>query len=827
MNLISNMRFAVRLLLKNPGSSVMAILVMAVGTSVSITMFVFIKGVLWSSLGVEEDREVLIVRWSERDKIRNSRDISPLDQAIFREEAKSFEKMTAFYWHGYPFYNPSGDALAKSYLIALVDYEFFDFLGEAPWLGRTFTAGDVPDEASYTAVVSHRLWQEHFGGDKNAIGSIAVLNGKPCTIVGVMPKGFRFPDNVDVWALTDWRTSMEKGRSFWRRLLTLVVLEDGVSKTQAKAELDTIATRLANELPETNENLDSVEFERYATWYAGDSFTRLLYVLFFCSILVLAVACANVFNLIMTRIAGRTSELSIRNALGAQSLQIIAHVMLDGMILAILGTIAGATIAVWCLKLVWAMILQFRNIPYWWNLELDASVFGFVVAVVVLSALASSLIPGLRASRSLVAENLKDDSRTSSGLFIGSLSKVILGIQVMVTGVLAFVSITILLAWFEMRNRDFPYEPQAILNAGVTLSGHDNREEALTLVASQNALRDRLLTYPGIEAVAFSRGAGGGAVPGLARRSFFTERRFEVEGEVYETEEMMPVAAHEGISGDFAAVFGIEPLIGRNMSDLDTPFTEQVCMVNKAFVERYWPNENPIGKRIKFHGVQSSPDFRTVVGVLPNILPKPLPDEDPIENGFFRVYLPFSQTFGFGAHSVMLKTRGDPRGFEEILRRELNKVDPSRSFRGEVRTLREIYDESFTVQQIVFKMFGAFGIASLIMGVVGLYAVSSFATRQRSREFGIRMALGADSLRIVSEVFRSGIVLLVVGGVLGVAVGHFVSVLLKAEVELSEMSFGITYPVVAAVLLLTTLISMGFPAWYASRIEPNKALRED
>lgn len=828
MNILSDIRFALRLLVKNPGSSAMAVLVMAVGTGVAITMFAFVNGVLWSPLGLNEERTLHYLEWAEADKLRNETMIHPLDYGVLKQESESFDKMTVWRWLDQSFYIPSNESFAMQYESARVETDFFELMEQAPLLGRTFVPEDAASGQEDTMVISHSVWLEQFGGNVDAIGKIAMLGGKPYTVVGVMPPRFEFPGTVHIWIASNWQRAREAGRDDWLKLWVVGVLKDGVSPSQAKAELATIAGRLAQEFPETNENLLEVEMMPFVTWYAnavgGESFEKICYILLFCAVLVLGVASANVFNLIMTRIATRTSELSIRNAMGASRAHIVMQVVLDGLILTTLGALGGVLIAGWSLKLLWAKFSQQQYIAGWWHMDLDGSVLGFVIAIVIVSALASSLIPGLRASRSSVAENLKDDSRTSSSLFIGVLSKIILGFQITVTGVLVFVSVMMLLVWVHSKSRELPYEPEMILNGGLHLE--NDPDDRSVLAQTRALLKERLLASPGIEAIAYTYWEGGGAVlsPGVDIRG---NRPFEVDGVVYETDESKPQTKFEVISEGFESVFEVSPLIGRSMSALDTMDSEAVCMVNKTFVDHYWPNENPIGKRIKILGIYDSKGFRTVVGVMPNLMPRPMPGDDLVKRGYVKVYVPIQQTFGYDYHSLIVRANVDPHGLLEPMRRALRAAAPDRAFRGKVLTLKEMNDRYRVSMDLIFAMFGVFGMASLILGVVGLYAIMSFTTKQRFREFGIRMAMGANSKEIVMAVVRRGALLLAIGGLLGVGAGHAISMYLKTTIDVHELPLGYTYPIVVVVLVVATMVSMGVPAWRASRISPNKALRVD
>ena len=314
------------------------------------------------------------------------------------------------------------------------------------------------------------------------------------------------------------------------------------------------------------------------------------------------------------------------------------------------------------------------------------------------------------------------------------------------------------------------------------------------------------------------------AIPNTHRDGNWT-RPFEVDGEIYQSEESKPRTSFNFVTEGFASVFGVEPLAGRNLNVLDTRDGQAVCMVNKAFADYHWPDEDPIGKRIKLLGVEGVEGFKTVVGVMPNIMPKPMPGDDLLEKGYIKMYLPYSQIGGVAGANLLLRTKGDPHAYEEILRSELKKVASNQVFAGNMLTLQELWDRNMVLADLVFSMFGVFGFAALVLGVVGLYAVMSFTTRQRFREFGIRMALGATSKEIMMTVVKRGVLLLSIGGIIGVGAGHALSMVLRSTIDVHDLPLGYTYPIVVAILVFSTAFSMGIPAWRASRISPNQALR--
>ena len=370
-----------------------------------------------------------------------------------------------------------------------------------------------------------------------------------------------------------------------------------------------------------------------------------------------------------------------------------------------------------------------------------------------------------------------------------------------------------LLIWVHMKTRDYPYEPESILHAGLRVSGvgeelYDSNtrpEDKTARYDFSKRLKEHLEAYPGVESVAF-----GHATPPLS---------ITFDGEVYDSEELKPQAVLHGMSEGFEKVYAVEPLAGRSFNATDTRESQPVCMVNQTFADHFWPNEDPIGKRIRYRG------FRTVVGVMPNLLPKPLKGENLEQGGYTKIYLPISQNVRSATY-LLVRVQGDPHQWIEPMRRELREIAPHLAF-GDMRSERELIDLGMVRLDLTFGMFGVFGLAILIKAFIGLYAVMSFSTRQRYREFGIRMAMGADSGQIIYSVVKQGAILLTLCGLLGIALGHATSMKLKSFIGVPELPIAVTYPIVMGILILAAVLAMGVPAWRASRMVPVKALREE
>ncbi len=806
----------------------MAIFVVAVGTSVAITMFAFVNGILWTSLDLNEEREILLAEWAIEDKLHGRKEIHPLDYEIIKRESQSFEQMTCMQWDSRNFYNPSGQSVAKRYEFSIVAPNFFDLIKATPLLGRTFQTEDAVGRDEDTLIISHSIWMEHFGGNENVLETTAMLDGKPCRIVGVMPKGFYFPDEVHIWLASEWAEAKRIERKSWHRVHLLGILNDGVSKEAAKAELATIAKSLSNEYPETNDGLEKLTIAPYQLWLTkavvSKNFDKTCYALLFCAILVLGVASSNLFNLIMTRTATRTNELSIRNAMGARRGHIIGQVVFDGLVLTLIGSAIGTLISYWGLKLIWAIFRQQIYVPYWWNLEMDGKVIAFVTAVVLISGTAATLLPGLRASRSSVAKNLREDARTSTGLFLGALSRFVLSFQIFATGGLVFVSVVMMVLWVQMKNAETSYDPDSILNGSLQLKSLDKKKEENAILLFTREFKERLNRYPTPATIAFSSEEAGAAVPADMWMNMI---RFEIDGEVYDEKEIRPEARRVVVSEGFEDVFDIKILYGRALNALDTRDADFVCTVNESLATHYWKGENPVGKRIKFFDPNANDpnQYRTVVGVTSNVPRKPMPGQNLIKDGFAQIYVPLDQAKYINQLHVLIKSTGDPFKWADPLQTELRAMNPELAFHGRVMTIRGITNRSTVSKDLIFAMFGVFGISSLILGIGGLYAVVSFTTRQRFREFAIRISIGASPRDILLNVFKSGIRTRLIAASIGVGLGHYVVLSLKTMIGVPYLPVGYAYPISLFIILISIALSTGYPALQASRLSPLQAMR--
>lgn len=824
MNFTRDFSYSLRLFFKNFGSSALSVLVLTLGIGISIAMFALVNGIKWSQVDGGMRGELVIVRWQpQQGSTLRNRSINAADFREFKKHSESFASLAGFGFHyESSLRNPNSDMYTQEFRGIRSTYEFFDVIKTKPLMGRTFLEEDVAEGAQPVMVISYRVWQELYSGADDVIGQLIEISGRAHRIIGVMPQGFGFPLNETFWFPEAFPIVPEKGRGAVWKLLVYGILNEGVTAEEATAELNTIAARLAQDFPDTNENLTSLEVSSFNDLFTGNLGT-LLWVLLGCSILVVLIASANVSNMIIARTLKRTFELTLRNSFGASRKHIFYQVILDAFIIALFGTIGGTILAGWGSRIIWAEISANR-VPYWWHMDINWQVSNFVVCILVFATLASSLIPALRAARTDTYSVLKDDSRTSTGVFAGKITASLVTLQIALSALLLMVAMIVLTIQYRLTNREYTIEPHTILAANLPLNwgaGFTNDE---IVDRFTDNYKIRLEKLPGVEEVAFGLGDG-------ISRTGLTQN-FKIVGRDYADKQELPTTGFNTVSPEYFEMMNLKLLSGRLFNQLDNRENQLVCIVNKTFADLYFEGENPLGQQIQ---IQKSPfggayfAFRdvptyTVVGISTDPRPERLEFES--ARSYASIFVPYRQR-PFKFVDVLIKGRGDMEFWTRGLRTELTEMYPGIA-PTQIGTIQDRLDQQFRFNEFFLSLFSVFGASALLMASVGLYAVMSFQSSQRKRENGIRMALGASKLDVIRSVVRRGWLQLVVGLPLGIGMGQYLSTVIKENMGSAGMATGLGPP---ALVLFTVgavaLIAMLVPALIASMSSPVKSLRVD
>ncbi len=830
MSFFNDTRFTLRLFYKNTISSFMGVSVFGLGLAMSITMFTMVKGFLWTSPNVRDGGQLVSVEWL-KDEANQDFEADPIitDYEYIKENSKSFKELAAFQFLFWALNNPDGDAYTARYPQAKVSTNFFDIAPVRPILGRLPSKEDIKPGGSNAVAISYSIWQEQYGGAAEVLGATAILNGESYIIVGVLPAGYEFPVMQESWILADWKDVRSRPREKQPSVEMFGILKDGVSTKEAEIELNNLAAQLARLYPETNEHYSRFIIKPYAEEFVGDEMKQVLLILLLCSVLVFLIACANVSNLVLARVSKRQQELAIRSGLGASRIHLMGMVLLDGAVMAVGGLIVGILIALWSSRYLWEVIdgkMPFR--PEWWNMDIDMSVMLFAAFMMFMSVLISSLFPALRVVAKQNNALLKDDTRTSSSLFIGRLSKVLISIQVTFSTVLLITALTMVLTSSYVANPKLPYDPEKIMTTRMQMNVKAGFESIESVHNFYDDLIATVSALPNVETAGLSYKFAG----------FFPARRpFEIFGQEPDRAEDLPKVNTNIINTSYFDVYKAEPVSGRFFSLTDTESTEYVCVVNQHFVKHFFPGENPIGKRIRVKNAgtaqelqniqRDSPwtEWMTVVGVAPNLQQRPVPGE-PIHR-YAEIYIPTKQRPSRGMN-LLVHAKRDVLDVIEPVRKIVQRKAPLLAPQSEFESVADVLERANSGIQITTNLITVFGVAALFMASIGLYALISFTTQQKIREFGIRMALGASAQAIIKLVFRKNLLQIVIGLILGMAAGVAISSVLKKVFDAANLPVAVpAFSIAITIVMVASAVAILIPALRAASIEPNKSLKQD
>ncbi|HEV8701509.1 MAG TPA: ABC transporter permease [Candidatus Polarisedimenticolia bacterium] len=831
---VQDLRVGLRVLLREKGFCAMAIAVLALGICGVTTTFSVVNGVMLRGFSFPNSARLVSVNFidpTSKNFFGQNGQISAMDFEEVRPQAKSYELMSA-YINGSTV-NATIDGTPRRYTGAYVTPDFLRILGVAPSIGRDLRAEDNAPGAEKVAIIGYGLWQRDFGGTQDIVGKGLRINGTPATIVGVMPKGFAFPINEELW-IPLYSEFPVRERNNPRNVNPGVValLKPGVSLDQANAEATTLARRLAEAYPETNKQFNTGKVEPLLKTYTPLPLRgTLLTMLAFCVGLLL-IGCVNVMNMQFARATLRARELAIRSSLGASRTRLIFQMLTESLLVTVVGTAVGVGLAYYCTDLLNATVRNFDNPPpSWITFDIDGPVLGFSIVAMLAAAIVSGLLPAWMASRANVVSVLKEGGRggTSRGTRVVMRGLVVL--QVVVTCVLLIGSLLQMQSILKQQTIDYGYDTEGLMSARMGLMDGAYPTQELRKTFFDRLVRE-LQAHSEFEAVALTN---------KFRMVFSGSGPIEIEGKEYKEKKDRPNANFEQVTSGYFEVLGQTLIEGRRFQDDDLDDKLPVAVVNAAFAHKHFGNESPLGRRFRAldgNTLQPGP-WRTIVGVVRTVRMMPpfnIPNVD--ETGF---YVPFySQPSGPAQPgpaaaqfaTVLVRPRGGLRAdtLANALRREVAKVDPDLPLYYVDTPKRQI--AGFVSQgRVVAIMFSIFGAVAMVIAGVGIYGVMSFSVNQRTQELGVRMALGADSRRILRMVLRQGSVLTGVGLALGLLIT--LGLAGAAGEGIQSVLFGVSpldpliYAAVAAMIAAVSLAASFVPARRATRVDPMIALRAE
>ena len=803
MSILRDLRFAARSLRKSPGFTLVAALALTLGVGLTTTVFSIVYAALMKGLPYDGAERIVALQ-----RTNPSRDIRRMPVPIhdfldYREQQRSFETLAGTYGGTV---NVSGTERAERYSGAFVTAQLFDVYGVRPILGRTIREDEARPGGARVAMISHRMWQDRFGGAPDVVGRELRANGVPFEIVGVMPEGFSLPYRSHIWLpLQLDPLTLERGEGNWLQVFGR--LKPGVSMAAADAEMKGIAARLEAAHKKENEGI-SARVVGFVDGEMGDEPRQLLYTMLGAVFLVLLIACANVANLLLDRAAHRTKEVGIRTALGASRGAVVRQFLAEALVVAGIGSALGVALA-------WGGVEAFNRAivdtepPSWLDIRLHPPVLLFAVALGVVATVASGLLPAIQSSRTDINEILKDESRGSSSLRIGRISKSLVVFEIALSCGLLVAAGLMIKSVTKIRTMDPGFSVERIFTARLGFPA--TYTDTLAQRRFYEQLEGKLAALPGVQQATLTSGLPGVNAGGDA---------FAIEGKSYATDRDYPEADGYRVSPGFFATFGLEARRGRVVTEADRAEGLQVVVVSEGFAAKHFAGEDPIGRRIRFGRAESTAPWRTIVGIVPDIY-----SGDTDEPRKPTTYVPLAQQHS-NFVSIAVRTGGPPMGITGPVRDAVASLDADIPIYW-TYSMAEALARPLWFIRVFGTMFMIFGFIALFLASIGLYAVMAFSVSRRTREVGIRMALGARAADVVRMIFRQGLWQLGIGLALGLALALGVSRLLTIILFDVQPRDPAVFGGVVGVLLLAGLLACLVPARRATRVDPLVALRTE
>ncbi|MGI9627086.1 MAG: ABC transporter permease [Longimicrobiales bacterium] len=800
-----DLQYAGRTLVKQPGLAVISITALAMGIGFTSIMFSIVHAALLRGLPFDGGERIMHVERTNPTRDIESMGVSIHDYLDWREQQSSYEHLSAYYEGTV---NLRGTEKPIRYSGAFVTANTFPTIGVQPEIGRLFREDEDEPGAAATAILSYHVWQDLYAGSADALGQVVTVNGEQAEVVGVMPDGFRFPVLQDIWLpLRMDPLALERDTGTW--LEVFGKLRNGVSIDQAMLEFTGIAGQLADAYPEYNEGTLPL-MKPFTQEFVGDEAVPLLWTMLAIVSLVLLIACVNVANLLLARAALRVKEMGIRTAMGAHRMRIISQMVAEALALALVGAALGAGIA-WIGIDFFAKAVEGTDPPYWLTFQLDGTILLFILGISVMSAVVSGVIPALKATGADITTVLKDESRGSSSLHIGRMSRwLVIGQLAMSVGLLVAAGL-MTKSIITLRNFDYGFEHEGVFTARAGLFEADFPTSA-DRVRFYEEVHQELSAIPGVRAASISS-----ALPGLGSAG----SAFALEGVAYSEDRDFPTARQIVASPDYFATFGVEVQQGRDFNAFDNEAGIPVAIVNQSFVSKHLP-EGPVGKRIRMGRSDSEEPWLTIVGVVPDLYMEGIGNTDGDPAGF---YVPMAQGDPFFM-SLAAVGPANPMSLSTAARDAVTAVNAEIPIYW-LDTLEGRMAGSTWIYNVFGALFVVFGICALFLASVGLYGVMSFSVGRRTTEMGIRMALGARGPQVLRMILRQGMTQIGIGLVLGLGLAFVVSRALQLVLFEVSPNDPAVFILITAVLAATGLLASTIPARRATRVDPMVALRQE
>jgi putative ABC transport system permease protein len=799
-----DIRFGVRALVHSPIFTVVTVLSLALGIGANTAIFSVVNGLLLRPLPYPESEQIVDVWHTPPQQSFPGLDrfsVSPANYLDWKAQSNAFEQMAIYTYTGLSL-STSNDPLPL--IGAAVSSDFFSVLRTNAMQGRTFTPDEEQPGRDQVVVISHGLWQRAFGANPNIVGQTLTLNSRSFTVVGIMPAGFQLPREADLWVPLAWDDKERQTRSI-HDYIVIARLKQNVSLPQAQAEMSTISTRLEQQYPEENSGWGAVVIPLRED-LVGDIRTALL-VLFSAVGFVLLIACANVANLMLARGANRQKEIAVRIALGAGRARLVRQLLTESVLLAVTGGVLGLLLAVWGSR----MLVRLGSLPNSGDIGIDTWALGFTLLVSFAAGIIIGIVPALQFTKSSLSETLKQGSgRTGGSPMKQHTRKALVVSEVALSLVLLIGAGLMIRSFWKLQNVDPGFDTSNALTMSVALTPIRYSEPHQQLAFLDRAM-EQIRAVPGVVSVGTTTTiplAGGGST-----------QPFSIEGRPTGTIAEQPMAQTRYISPDYFKAIGIPLRQGRFFSDQDRDNSVPVIIISEAMARRFWPGENPIGKRLtpSFHSKEGA---REIVGVVGDVKARGL-DSD----ASTMMYLPYKQA-PRPFMSFVVRTSSNPESLVQPVSRAIYSIDKEQAL-TDVQTMDQVLMQSLSDRRFNMTLLLTFAGVALVLAAVGVYGVMNYTVTLRRRELGIRMALGAKASDVLRLVLRQGLTLTLIGVGAGLISAYALTRLMASLLYGVTATDYLTFASVSAVLIVVGLVASFVPARRATKVDPTIALRTE
>lgn len=797
---LHDLRYACRMLIKHKGFSSVAIVALALGIGANTAIFSLVNGVLLRPLPFPDAERIVSFEGTNSTQGISDSNVSLPDFTDWSQQNDLFASTAVFYTASS---NLAADGAEPERVPrAGVTPGFFAVLGVQPALGRAFLPEDDKPDTATVAIISHGLWKRRFASDPGIVGKQLQINARPITILGVMPEGFEFPEQTQIWMTSGVKVSEEPRDN--RSLFAIARLRPGVELKQAQARISAINAQLATRFPDTNKGWDAkllVLHERLVREIKPS-----LLILLGAVGLVLLIACANVANLLLARSAARQKEIAIRAAMGASRGRVVTQMLTESVLLSVIGGVAGLLLSIWLTDVLISIIP--KEAPRIDQVRIDYRVLVFAFGISTLTGLVFGLAPALQASKLDVSGSLKEGGRAGEGHRRTSARSLLLIGEVALSLVLLVGAGLLIKSFVRLQEVRPGFNPHNLLMASIALPAAKYKDDQRPEFFRQ--LIERLKTSPGVQSV------GGGINLPLGASNYQIGRAFIPEGRAMTVDNAVD-ASFSTITGDFFRALQVPLIAGRTFDAHDNQDAPKVVIINESAAKRYFGSPAAaLGKRLSIW--RDEKFSREIVGVVGDTKPAALERESGAQ-----IYVPHAQDPSWNFMALVVRTTGDPAAFASTLRHEVQAVDKDQPVYA-VRTMDDVVMNSLGTRRVSMQLFTVFACAALLLAALGIYGVMAYSVTQRTHEIGIRMALGAQAADVLQLVVRQGMALAAIGVAVGVAGAFALTRVMASLLFRVQAHDPLTFIGVALLIMIVALLACYLPARRAAKVNPVIAL---